>query len=541
MAENRFEKALKRALVRWNEAERQTEDTDSIPEMSPAFLEKMNERVRDDRQNREGFAMKKSVKKWKKAWTAAICAAVVLAGTGCVYAAVPAVREYINMLFLREDSVTRLTEVPEGWIGVYTVEDLESVRDDLDGSYILMNDIVIPDEYYQPGGIYENGFTPIGGADTPYTVTEEDGNVLHFTKDNAFRGIFNGNGYVISNLHIRENCWREYVGLFGKVETQFSLNDKRDWAYDEEGKPIPNHEYGYDVETMGGIIKNLGIEDSSIVIDVSGENMNKSVYAGMIAGKADFVAGCYTDNVTIEYIGADGYSDSELENYENAVLTGRYCFGGVVGEATLTDSCWSGADIVIDAPEPPENKMFAAGVCGFSTTCVTSYFNGTIEAPTADWEVSYSVQNDPPVFMTDEVMWEILYRLADKAAGNTFDRTEFEGLNILEMRTLADEKHPDAGWNLNKFLAFYATCKYGMVQDFMTYDVTVDESGDYPYLLDPELKERERRELSKLISMVFEGDEFIEFCQRNGVKYGAYDNYDLRREPDCTYEGFDFN
>ena len=52
--------------------------------------------------------------------------------------------------------------------------------------------------------------------------------------------------------------------------------------------------------------------------------------------------------------------------------------------------------------------------------------------------------------------------------------------------------------------------------------------------------ERERQELSSVIATVFEGDEFIEFCQENNVKYGAYDNYDLRNEADCSFDGFDF-
>jgi len=483
----------------------------------------------------------------KPVLAAAVAAMVCAIG---VCAGVPAVREYINMLFLRTDSVTRLTEVPDGWIGVYTAEDLEAVRENLGGSYILMNDIVIPAEYYQPGGIYEDGFVPIGNEAEPYTLTLTDDNGVEYYKyvqGDRFTGIFNGNGYVISNVHIDTNGEWSHVGLFGQVETCYFLTDRREWGYDEDGMPVLGSEYGYDVETMGGIIKNLGIEDSSIVIDVSGKDRNKPMYVGMVAGKGDFFAGCHTDNVTIEYVGAAAYTaeytsmPEGYERYADAVTTDRICIGGVAGEAVLVDSCWSGAQITIDAPEPPENRLYAAGVCGFSTTCVTSYFCGSIESPAADWEVSYSVQNDPPVFMTDEVMREILFRLADKAAGGTLDPAEFEEMTIREMVNLIYEKDPDYAWEANKFWAFYATCKYGMVQDFMTYDVTVDETGNYPYLLDPDLKARERRELSRLISTVFTGEEFIEFCQQNGVKYGAYDNYDLRREPDCAFEGFDFD
>ena len=482
---------------------------------------------------------------------AAAAAAMVCAMGVC--AAVPAVREYINMLFLRTDSVTRLTEVPEGWIGVYTAEDLEAVRENLGGSYILMNDIVIPEEFYEPGGIYEDGFVPIGNEAEPYTLTLLDDNGVEYyryVQGDRFTGSFNGNGYTISNVHIDTEGEWSYVGLFGQVETCYFLTDRREWEYDEDGVPVLDSEYGYDVETMGGIIKNLGVVNSSVRIDVSGMAYNKPMYVGMLAGKGDFFAGCYTDNVTIEYTGTDSYyhpntsaedKDAYEKKYENAVTTDRICIGGVAGEAVLIDSCWSGADIVIDAPEPPENKLYAAGVCGFSTSCVTSYFCGSIESPAADWEVSYSVQNDPPVFLTDAVMREILFRLLDNGFGNTLDRAEFDGMSSSEMMRFASEKGSDETWNANKFAAFYATCQYGRVQEFMTYDMSLEEEGEYPWLLDPDLKARERMELSKLLATVFEGEEFIEFCQENGVKYGAYDNYDLRREPDCTFEGFDFD
>ena len=488
----------------------------------------------------------------KPVLAAAVAAMVCAVG---VCAGVPVVREYINMLFLRTDSVTRLTEVPEGWIGVYTAEDLEAVRENLGGSYILMNDIVIPDEYYQPGGIYENGFVPIGNEAEPYTLTLLDDNGVEYYKyvqNDAFTGSFNGNGYTISNVHISTGGEWSYVGLFGQVETVYLLNDKQEWTYDEDGTPVADCEYGYDAETSGGIIKNLGVTDSSIRIDVSGREYNKPMYVGMLTGIGDFIVGCYTDNVTIEYTGADSYTYQSSqtseeaqakyrETYQNAVTTDRICIGGIAGEAVLIDSCWSGADIVIDAPEPPENKLYTAGVCGFSTSCVTSYFCGSIESPAADWEVSYSVQNDPPVFLTDAVMREILFRLLDNGFGNTLDRADFEGMNSSEMMRFAFENEPEGSWDAAKFAAFYATCQYSRVQDFMTYDVTGDETGEYPWLLDPYLKARERRELSRLISTVFEGEEFIEFCQNNGVKYGAYDNYDLRREPDCAFEGFDFD
>ena len=43
--------------------------------------------------------------------------------------------------FAETNTSEHLTEVPEGYVGVYTIEDLYCVRNDLTANYILMNDI----------------------------------------------------------------------------------------------------------------------------------------------------------------------------------------------------------------------------------------------------------------------------------------------------------------------------------------------------------------------------------------------------------------
>lgn len=499
MAEKQFDKALKHALALWNEMERQAPaEKEEIPAMSDAFLDRMQDRVRQNQNTkREVFVMKqKTMKKWKKAWTAAICAAVVLAGTGCVYATVPAVREYINMLFLQKDSGGQLTEVPEGWIGVFTAEDLDAVREDLDANYILMNDIAIPDEYYEPGGIYEDGFTPIGGGYVPFTVIAEDGEEQQFWEDTAFKGTFNGNGYVISNLHIRREAddHNVYAGLFGRCGMI---------AFD----PLQDPETGeYYRDYGGGIIKNLGITDSSVEITVDNPQMygTTNVIVGMIAGECDVVAGCYTENVSVSVTFAD--------SIDPALVFSSVKIGGVVGKTIITDSCWSDAEITLANDSAAELKTpYVAGVVGFANSCVTSYFSGSIQSPEADYGVAGFDDTTPPTLLSDEIMAEIKERFL----------------------AVDDE------WNLVKLSSFYVYCKADEMQMYITKDIS--ETSGYFYLVDPYTKERERQELSSVIATVFEGDEFIEFCQENNVKYGAYDNYDLRYEADCSFDGFDFN
>lgn len=87
-------------------------------------------------------------------------------------------------------------EVPEGYTGIYTIDDLYAIRNDLGGNYILMNDIDLSET--APGGDWDNGngWSPIGG----------------------FIGTFDGNGYAVKNMHIYDEPNEQYIGLFGKCD-----------------------------------------------------------------------------------------------------------------------------------------------------------------------------------------------------------------------------------------------------------------------------------------------------------------------------------
>ncbi len=537
MAEKKqFEKALRGALVRWNEAERQRETTEEIPPMPTKFLAATPPVGRSvetkTRSSKEGFTMKQT-RKWRKSAVAAMAAAALVAGSVCVYAAVPAVRAYINMLFLKEESVMRLTTVPEGYIGITTPEELEAVREKLDGNYILMNDIRIPDAWYEEGGIYEDGFAPIGGIPL---WRENEGGVKYIANTNAFIGIFNGNGHVISNVHIQADGDDDYVGLFGLSEMEFQGKES---SNDANAEPK-----GYsEVESKGGIIKNLGVVDSSIVVEEDGKNGTNSI--GMIVGRGNFVVGCFTDNVTITYDHPMEYSYADILNPEEYTPeNSEYVYkgikiGGIAGEASIIDSCWSGADIMVTGATPARNRVFVAGVCGYTPTCVTSYFAGTIDSPVADWEVAYTLQSDPPVMLSEGALLDISIRLIESEHPELqLNKDKYDAYTLYSSMK---EEYPDMEMlNYRMFNAFYTRVNYGFVQNYLTYSVE-DNAVEYTWLLDPYLSNRERKRLSQIVSDAFTGEEFVKFCQENGVKYGAYDNYDLRREPDCDFEGFDFD
>ncbi len=110
-----------------------------------------------------------------------------------------------------ETMTTHLTEVPEGYVGVYAVEDLYFVRNDLTANYILMNDIDLS-EATAEGGDWNyggRGWNPIGSNDI-YDGLE-------------FSGIFDGNNYKITGINIDIVSYPSgrkldtYIGLFSKV------------------------------------------------------------------------------------------------------------------------------------------------------------------------------------------------------------------------------------------------------------------------------------------------------------------------------------
>lgn len=522
---------------------------------------------------KEGYSMKKLR---KRILAAAICVSVMLLGTVCAFATIPALREYLHFLFLQEDNtVSPLTEVPDGWIGIYTVDDLESIRENLDANYILMCDIRIPDAEYEPGGRYENGFTPIGEATRYYRITEEGGTKTFEEVDpNAtysnysiavkdFRGNFNGNGHVLSNLHIR-SFMDGNAGLFASVESTYVLSQNKAYFAQSEndGDMAQPTGYNYDMSTIGGVIKNLGIEDSSIVIDDMDETLQRgrSVYVGMIAGKASILAGCYVKNVTIDVTSTSGAN--------------VFSAGGLAGEAMLVDSCYAIADIRTEAYTAYTDREFVnrtGGVAGMSDSCITSYFDGTISTNGEDCGVTYCDGTQPPIMINLPVMEEIVYRMVCHDSGMDFDRDEMTSYREVEAEdraTLSEEElanrdslnwyetsghltdmiryakknglKDDALWNTVKFMSFYANVKYRQVQDFFTYPVD-SEKMEYPFFIDPYTKPRERTELSRLLSLVFTEDEFVTLCQENGIKYGCYDNYDLRYDTARSYDGFDTN
>ena len=245
-----------------------------------------------------------------------------------------------GMLFV----VNAETEIPDGYTPIYTAEDLNDIRNNLDGKYILMNDIDL--------SAYEN-WEPIGTLSEPFT------------------GEFDGNGKSVLNLTIKDYQVIEnkiYIGMFS------SLNSCS--------------------------VMNLNLVN--VDIDIRNTNADSlSVRVGALAGYASkcFIENCaVTGNITVNnfstgYIGGLLGSElssmpSECANYADISVSSDYFnnigVGGIAGCALMITECCNYGDITVSSKDTDDadSDVYIGGICGkphqFGNTIRDCYNRGPI-------------------------------------------------------------------------------------------------------------------------------------------------------------------
>ena len=190
-----------------------------------------------------------------------------------------------------------------GAVQVRTAQDLWDIRDNLSGSYVLMNDIDLSSSGY---GNFDGQWVPIGDD------SAESGS-------NCFSGVFDGQGFAIKNLSIGTEI-NSYNGLFTIIN--------------------------------GGTVKNVGLED--IKIDVSTTDSN--LLAGGICGYSNYnsasvIINCYTTGVI-------SLSSSSTNTPFDSLVA-----GGICGDnAGTIDYCYNLA--TISAYSSAFSHSYAGGICG---------------------------------------------------------------------------------------------------------------------------------------------------------------------------------
>jgi hypothetical protein len=193
--------------------------------------------------------------------------------------------------------------------GIITQKDLDDIRNDLNGRYILMNDIELDEN---GAGFDADGWLPIGD------------------KKNEFKCIFDGNNHKITGLWINRPR-TDYVGLFGFARNARIKNLSVEIA---EGKEVKGKDY------VGGIFGKL--EHSSIVNSCSLGNISGKDYVGGIAGEVGSIGSreeaisSITNSYSIGNISGKG-SVGGIAGYvdENSSITNSYSIGNISGNKNV--------------------------------------------------------------------------------------------------------------------------------------------------------------------------------------------------------------
>ena len=248
------------------------------------------------------------------------------------------------MSFAEEtDTPEHITEVPEGYTGIYTKEDLDNIRIAPEGKYILMNNLTFEEADYQKGGDFYNG----GKGWEPIATTYSP---------SIFTGTFDGNGYSISNLYI-SNPSSDYKGLFGLARgaTIKNLTLKN---VDISGK-----------DRIGGICGNITsttISNCIVTGKISGQQ-----YVGGICGYSEgrstlsycSVAGEVSGNRYVGGICGEQYSGSNNIDYccnSASVTATSECVGGITGRSYYSNNIISNS---MNCGKI-SGKQFVGGICG---------------------------------------------------------------------------------------------------------------------------------------------------------------------------------
>ena len=219
---------------------------------------------------------------------------------------------------------------------ICTWHDLDAVRDELGGNYILINDLDSStggyDTLVHPDGTGGEGWEPIGTDESPFV------------------GSFYGQGYEIRDLFIHRPDDEFYVGLFGHVGE-------------------------------GGVVQNVGIVNA----DVTG-----NLVVGGLVGGADggTVSNCHATGTMTgnDWVGGlvGGAGEGTVSNcYATGTVTGKNGVGGLVGgieaESTVSDSYSTGNVI------GSSGSWWIGGLVGAlnETTVSNCHATGTVTGGTA--------------------------------------------------------------------------------------------------------------------------------------------------------------
>jgi len=201
---------------------------------------------------------------------------------------------------------------------IQTWYDLDTIRDNLSGSHLLMNDLDSTTAGYEelasPTANQGKGWQPIG------------------TEDNLFTGTFDGQGYEIRDLLINRPD-ESFIGLFGVVGEGGMVQNIGVVNADVTGYGIVGGLVGNNEGTVSNSYSTGSVTGTGWVGGLVGVNLatvSNSYSTGSVTGYTDRTGGL---------VGWNEEEDASVSNsYSTGSVTGDYSVGGLVGATSGTVS-----------------------------------------------------------------------------------------------------------------------------------------------------------------------------------------------------------
>ncbi len=258
-----------------------------------------------------------------------------------------------------------------GYTEISTKEELNNIRNDLSGKYVLTADILFTKEDFEAGGDFHN-------IDRDWLPIGKD-------KKEPFCGVFDGNGFSIKGLQvIHSDSKTHYAGLFGYVK--------------------------------GAVIKNLTMNDCTVNVGISSSKEEATVAVGTVAGFAEdsTITNCYsTSYLKTHASGGDTFYDKPYSYgggivgiIKNTVLRGcsnvgevsaksttnskrtSVCIGGVVGyiyPSSTVEYCFNAGTVSADVKTEgikSNGLAYTGGIagCSYESNISACRNDGTVNA-----------------------------------------------------------------------------------------------------------------------------------------------------------------
>ena len=207
-------------------------------------------------------------------------------------------------------SLTEEEAIAQGYTIIKTADELQAMQDNLSGKYILMDDIDLAGYAWEPV--------------------------------DRFTGELNGNGYVVTNLTIKENTWG--IGFFSGVTDATIKN-----------VALENVDISGDTNTGGLVSRSIGstiIDNCSVTGKINGIASSQRV-GGLVGciNNDTIISNCTVeiDVVGDSYVGGlvgEVFSGTINNCYVKGSVNGSSSGGlvGSVSSATITN-CWTSASV----------------------------------------------------------------------------------------------------------------------------------------------------------------------------------------------------